>query len=76
MKKGDFVKCTCVFNDPFFGSHYTKDKIYKVVAGKGDVDIFGCEILSDGGMVIEGDSGELLFAVHPEGVYANWEIVK
>lgn len=76
MKKGELVKCTYVFDDPFSGSHYTKDKIYKVFAGKGDVDTFGCEILSDAGMVIEGDSGKLLFAVYPEGVYANWEIVK
>lgn len=76
MKKGDFVKCTDVFTDPFFGSHYTKGKIYKVVAGKGDLDNLGIEILSDAGMVIEADSGKLLFAVHPQGVYANWEVVK
>ena len=71
MKKGDVVRCVQSRFD-----HITEERLYTVEAGCGDPDIVcGGTVLEDG-MILTNDRGVKIYALYPECLFGDWEIVE
>lgn len=71
MKQGDVVKCV----DAKGNDYLTNGKIYDVIAGVGDLGVFGY-IYSTSGFEVIDDDGDAIFQFRLDGLHGLFEVQK